>query len=96
MNAPTLWDAPFQAHSETSRDAADSMRGKTAKLRELVFRELSSLPMTDEELIGKIGLSENTVRPRRVELLHAGRIVSDGKRRTQSGRAATVWRVVEA
>jgi len=94
MSNPTLWTAPYQAHSDTSRAAAESVQSKTANLREIVYNTLAQCPMTDEELINKLGLSQNTVRPRRVELLHAGRVEPDGRRATSSGRAATVWRVI--
>jgi hypothetical protein len=40
-------------------------------------------------------LSENTVRPRRLELQNAGRIISAGTRPTKSGRQSNVWVVTE-
>ena len=90
----TLWDVPpYQAHSETSFDAAISMSGKTKNLRELVFNALISKPQTDEELSIALNLAPNTCRPRRVELVRAGRIIESGKRPTASGRSATVWAV---
>jgi len=94
MTGLTLFDVPpYQAHSETSLDAAISMSGKTKTLRELVFDALISKPMTDEELSVALDLAPNTCRPRRVELVRAGRIVEVGKRPTASGRSATVWAV---
>ena len=90
----TLWDVPpYQAHSETSFDAAISMSGKTKNLRELVFNALISKPQTDEELSIALDLAPNTCRPRRVELVRAGRIIEVGKRPTASGRSAAVWAV---
>ena len=94
MTELTLWDVPpYQAHSETSLDAAISMSGKTKNLRELVFNAIKAMPMTDEELSNLLNLAPNTCRPRRVELVRAGRIVEIGKRPTASGRSATVWAV---
>ena len=94
MTELTLWDVPpYQAHSETSHDAAISMSGKTKNLRELVFNALISKPQTDEELSIALDLAPNTCRPRRVELVRAGRIIESGKRPTASGRSATVWAV---
>ena len=94
MTELTLWDVPpYQAHSETSFDAAISMSGKTKNLRELVFSAIKAMPMTDEELSNLLNLAPNTCRPRRVELVRAGRIVEIGKRPTASGRSATVWAV---
>ena len=94
MTELTLWDVPpYQAHSETSLDAAISMSGKTKNLRELVFNAIKGKPQTDEELSAALDLAPNTCRPRRVELVRAGRIIEVGKRPTASGRSATVWAV---
>ena len=91
----TLFDQPpYQSHSETSALAAESVRGKTASLREQVYRILSESPLTDEELIERMDISQNTIRPRRVELLHANRITEVDRRRTRSGRLAIVWGVI--
>ena len=94
MTELTLWDVPpYQAHSETSLDAAISMSGKTKNLRELVFSAIKAMPMTDEELYNLLNLEPNTCIPRRVEIVRAGRIVEIGKRPTASGRSAAVWAV---
>jgi transcription initiation factor IIE alpha subunit len=82
---------PYQAHSTTSHEAAESMRGKAPSVREKVLAELRRAPATDEELVARLGISQNTVRPRRVELLQAGMIAEVGRRATSSGRYATVW-----
>jgi predicted ArsR family transcriptional regulator len=88
----TLFDQPpYQAHSETSRDAAVSMRGKTARIRDLVLDAIKERPSTDEELVARLQISQNTVRPRRVELVQRGLVVEGGRRKTQSGRTAIVW-----
>jgi hypothetical protein len=86
---------PFQIHSPTSIDAAKSMKANAANLREKVFAAISNSPvgMTDEEACAATGISGNTLRPRRVELQRAGRIVSAGTRPTSSGRKAVVWTV---
>jgi predicted ArsR family transcriptional regulator len=67
------------------------MRGKAPSVAEKVLAELRRAPATDEELVARLGISQNTVRPRRVELFHAGKIAQVGRRATSSGRAATVW-----
>lgn len=88
----SLFDIPpYQAHSETSREASASMVGKTASLREQVFTALVASPMTDEDICTALGLSPNTARPRRVELVKAGRIIKIGEKSTASGRKAAVW-----
>ena len=88
--------APYQAHSGTSREAASSMKGKSARLREQVLLELRRQPATDEELANITSLSGNTCRPRRVELVELGLVEDSGlRRKTASGRNAVVWRVKE-
>lgn len=89
--------APYQAHSGTSREAASAIKGKSARLRELVLTELRRQPATDEELANLLTLSGNTCRPRRVELVELGIVEDSGNRRkTASGRNAVVWRVKES
>lgn len=86
--------APYQAHSRTSREAASSIQGKSARLRNQVLDELRRNPATDEELATTLTLSGNTCRPRRVELVDLGLVEDSGERRkTASGRNAVVWRV---
>jgi hypothetical protein len=82
-----------QAHSTASVAAAKSMRGKTASIRERVRLALLERPMTDEELIVEVGGSPSTIRPRRIELMHAGVVVEVGHKTTSSGRLATIWGV---
>jgi hypothetical protein len=41
-----IFDTPYQAHSETSRNAAQAIAGKAKSLRELVFDALTASPMT--------------------------------------------------
>jgi hypothetical protein len=86
---------PFQLHSATSLAAAKEITPNAANLREKVFAAISNSPvgMTDEEACAATGISGNTLRPRRVELQRAGRIVSAGTRPTSSGRKAVVWTV---
>jgi transcription initiation factor IIE alpha subunit len=87
---------PFQAHSETSADAAQSMVPKAPNLRHVVYMAIYRATsfdggLTDEEIVMRTGLNPSTVRPRRVELLRDGRIMAAGKRPTASGRMAMVW-----
>lgn len=84
---------PFQRHSATSRAAAESVVN-AGTLREKVrdFIADSDDGATDEEVQIGLGLSGNTVRPRRRELEKAGHVVDSGRTRaTQSGRQAVVW-----
>jgi hypothetical protein len=96
------FSAPFQAHSETSRDAAKSIEPEAASLRGKVFKVLSVLRMytfnglTDEEIQGFLDMNPSTERPRRIELVRLGLVEDSGqKRKTASGRLATVWRAVK-
>ena len=86
---------PFQLHSATSLAAAKEITPNVANLREKVFAAISNSPvgMTDLELEAETGMKGSTVRPRRIELQRAGRIVSAGTRPTSSGRKAVVWTV---
>lgn len=88
---------PYVAGSETSRAAAQSKSGAAATERERVYSFLYSQGQrgaTDEEIANALHMSGNTERPRRRELVQAGRVVeTEQRRRTESGRAATVWAV---
>lgn len=82
---------PFQRHSDTSREAASSMRNRAQSIRERVYLMLKARPMTDEELSMALGIKGDTIRPRRIELVNLERVYEVGKRRTASGRNASVW-----
>lgn len=78
--------------ADTSLEAAASMAGRgAAAIRELVLETITSRPSTDQEIAELLGLPENTVRPRRIELRDRGVVFPHGRRRTKSGRLATVW-----
>lgn len=93
MNTFFGYSVPFQKTSETSREAAVSMETHHEPLEEKVFRALkaSTWGLTDEE-IDTLLQPPSTLRPRRVKLLHDGRIREIGKRPTKSGRLAVVWK----
>ncbi len=86
---------PAQAHSPTSRAAAESMAHGAAPRRALVYRSLLQRgPATDEELQTRTGLPPSTQRPRRIELCDLGLVQDSGHQRlTRSGRWAIVWEV---
>ncbi len=100
---PTPWRAPVADALtvdtlETSRAAAESMTrdGRKAEVaRMLVLNAIRDRPgLTDRQLSDRLSIPENTVRPRRIELLDAGAIEPDGQGINPSGRKAVVWRVV--
>lgn len=86
---------PSQAHSGTSQAAAESMRENAGTLRARVLtalREAGPDGLTDEQMQTRLGMNPSTQRPRRIELVKAGRVVATpGTRPTASGRSATVW-----
>ena len=88
-------DPPSQP-TRTSEAAADSMAGLSEHLQCKVFAylQLCDDGSTDEEMQAALGMPGNTQRPRRVRLVEIGKIVDSGvTRKTQSGRAAVVWKV---
>lgn len=88
---------PFQAHSATSRQAAEDAKPGAATERRKVLLYLQSRGedgATDEECQLALSMNPSTQRPRRVELVRSGLVKDSGrKRRTASGREAVVWTV---
>lgn len=84
-----------QMHSETSRAAAHAIKPSAKALREQVFdfvKGRGERGATDEEIASCLKMSGNTERPRRRELVLAGRVIDSGKKReTESGLMATIW-----
>lgn len=87
--------APAQRHSETSVAASDSVRECAGTLRARVYALLVTCSWqgaTDEEMQTALGMNPSTQRPRRIELVKAGRAVDTGRKRpTKSGRMAVIW-----
>ena len=82
---------PAQAHSPTSRAAAEAIKETASTLRERVYRcILTSGPITDRSIQEALGMAGDTERPRRRELQKAGRIVHGGKV-VEHGREAETW-----
>jgi hypothetical protein len=85
---------PAQAHSATSVEAAEKVKGCTGRLRRAVLELLRGLAdgATDEEMQAALGMAQNTQRPRRVELVRQGLVKDSGRTRlTASRRRAVVW-----
>lgn len=88
--------APYVATSWTSQEAAESMKGLAPTMRERVFKVIEMhQPINDEGICWALGMNPSTERPRRVELLRAGRIKADGYMPTSTGRRSQCWSVVE-
>lgn len=83
---------PYQAHSETSKAAAESMRGNKLRVKVLDFLKAQPAGATDEEIQIALAMNPSTQRPRRIELVALEEVVDSGMRRpTKSGRSAVVW-----
>jgi len=83
---------PFAAGSETSREAAERMAEQPTRIRrdhESILNVLLSGPKTDREIQTILGMSGDTQRPRRGELVAMGRVVNTGQRRERS----TLWAI---
>jgi hypothetical protein len=90
---------PYQKHSRTSILAAGRAAGGAETARERVFQAIAAAPngITDMEIQEALNMSGDTERPRRIELLDAGRIQAVGfravKRPGKRDRVATAWGV---
>jgi len=87
-------EPPAQRHSTPSVEAAaDQTPAKAGGDRLRILQVLERLgPLTDEEIATQTGMGLNTVRPRRGELVKAGRVVAvDALGRTRAGKRATRW-----
>jgi hypothetical protein len=86
--------APYAKGSDTSREAAESL-SNTGTLRALVLAAIrlrNGRGATDQELQEALNLPVNVQTPRRWELVNMGLVRDSGQRRkTRSGRNATVW-----
>jgi hypothetical protein len=97
FDAPELLPTPpHQRHSEASRAAAESVRENAAAWRARLrawFSLRGAEGATDLELFAAFpNANQSNLRPRRVDLMHAGDVVDSGKKRlTPSERLATVW-----
>ena len=88
-------DAPHVKSSATSTAAAAELNETKRQIdREKVYRYIAERlwsGATREEIGYDLGMMGDTVRPRVVELMEAGRIIASGRfRKTRSGRDASV------
>lgn len=93
-----MLESPPHNGTETSRAAAESIKESAPNLRERIHAAIAAVGwpgMTRDEIAQQTGISPNTVRPRVIELINAGRLyVTTHQRRTASGRKAQVIRAV--
>lgn len=91
---PTLFDLPYQHHSDTSRAAAMEAMADAPTWRGRVLRLLREAEggLTDEEIQARLHMNPSTERPRRIELVNFGLVKDSGATKTtRSGRAAVIW-----
>lgn len=94
IRAPYRGEAPFQAHSETSKSAAKKIKKSIGPLHQRILDYLDAHPegATDEHLCDAIGFCGSTERPRRRELELLSRVKDSGRTApTKSGRQAVIW-----
>ena len=88
----------YQAHSDTSKDAAAEIETRARTLRASVYAFLKisgAYGATDQELQVALNMDPSTERPRRIELVERELVKDSGKKRkTKSGRQAVVWTVI--
>ena len=81
---------PFASGSETSRKAAERMAARPTRIRadhRRIMNVQLSGPKTERENQTILGMSGDTQRPRRLELVQLGEVVDTGERRNRS----TLW-----
>ena len=90
-------DQPAQRHSRTSRAAAKEIKPYVPSIRQRVHEVIiKEGPISDQAIAIKLGLAENTVRPRRVELVaHGWARAAPDTVLTKSKRQATAWIAAE-
>lgn len=87
-------EPPAIAASETSVEAAKQIEPAAISLRAQLLNWLKERNdgATDEEMQIGVPMDPSTQRPRRGELVRLGLVRDSGtKRKTRSGRLATVW-----
>lgn len=97
---PTLSDptaselGPFARDSKTSRQAALDTYPRQGSQRERILSSLAEAPATRDELVIRLRLRGNTVRPRVRELIQGGWVVeTEQTRKTATGSEASVLRI---
>lgn len=83
----------FNRGNAESEAAAESIAKDTPRLRRLVFEEIRDAGgLTSDECEERLGMRHQTCSARVHELMTEGKIRDSGMRRkTRSGRTATVW-----
>ncbi len=88
-----MMDAPFQSHSDTSREAAERIEPSKLSLKHKVLEHFKLVrECTDEQGMDALDMNPSTYRPRRIELVDSGHLRDSGRTAlTKSGRRAVLW-----
>lgn len=87
---------PAFAGTQTSEEAADSIKGARTSLQVRIFQALKERPRTCEEIENDLDIKHQTAGPRIRELALGNHIRPSGNvRKTGSGRNAIVWEVCD-
>ena len=88
-------DPPAQAHSETSKAAAEAIAPHVNQLQLRILELLRDTgPATDEDIQANLQMNPSTERPRRIEFVNKGLVAPVGEHKTRSGRKASLWGLV--
>ena len=85
----------YQAHSETSREAADRAEPQAGTQRRKILDYMKLVRCsTDETMQEALQMNPSTQRPRRGELVDSGHLRDSGRTAlTRSGRRAVLWEI---
>lgn len=89
--------APYQPHSETSKEAAERIEPNAGTLKAKVLAFIRRYgPVTDEMIQRELDLDGDTERPRRIKLVQQGFVRNSGEKyKTSKGGNATLWEAVK-
>ena len=94
----TVQGVPYAKGSDTSRQAAESMEEIAPTIRQRVYNFVlnqGEFGTTDDEIEIALGLTHQTASARRRKLVQIGAVYkTEQRRKTRSGRNATVWRAI--
>lgn len=90
----TYPNAPGHRNTDTSFDAAASVKPSAAKLQQMVLAELAKSPATSFELAARLNVTYASIQPRTSELSAKSAILDSGlRRKSESGRNSIVWKL---
>ena len=97
MDSTVYGGKPPHNGTDTSMEASAMIASEAGSLRDKVLRLIRSSPdgMTDWELVKSLNRPNDTITPRRRELVLMGMVRDSGRRRfSPAGRRVKVWKEV--